>query len=151
MSAEMKTSAQIMTRVTAIGAVVDGSLGLFKIVIGLISQSHALVADGIHSLSDLGTDVLVILAAKWSQEEPDADHPYGHDRIETLATLILGSILLAVAGGILYDSIQRFLDDAIIINLGVSAFVVTVASIVSKEAMYHFTSHYARNLTRNCF
>jgi cation diffusion facilitator family transporter len=146
MSAERKTGAQIMTRVTAIGAVVDGSLGVFKIVIGLISQSHALVADGVHSLSDLGTDVLVILAAKWSHEKPDANHPYGHDRIETLATLILGSVLLTVAGGILYDSTKRFLEDVIIINLGASAFIVTFASIVSKEAMYHFTSHYAKKL-----
>mgnify|MGYP000461274630 CR=1 FL=1 len=67
MSVESKTNAQVMTRVTVIGAVVDGLLGLSKIGVGFVSQSHALVADGVHSLSDLGTDVLVILAAKWSQ------------------------------------------------------------------------------------
>jgi cation diffusion facilitator family transporter len=143
---EMQRNAQVMTRVTVIGAVFDALLGLFKIAIGWISQSHALVADGVHSLSDLGTDVLVILAAKWSNEEPDADHPYGHDRIETIATLILGSVLLAVAGGILYDSVQRLFEPSVEVNLGVAAFVVTIASIVSKEAIYHYTLHYAKKL-----
>ena len=146
MATKMQTNAQVMTRVTVIGAIVDGLLGLFKIAVGFVSQSHALVADGVHSLSDLGTDVLVILAAKWSNEEPDANHPYGHDRIETLATLVLGSVLLAVAGGILYDSVQRLLDPDVAIQLGMAAFVVTVASIVSKEAIYHYTLHYAKKL-----
>ena len=146
MASEMQINAQVMTRVTVVGAIVDGVLGVFKIAVGFLSQSHALVADGVHSLSDLGTDVLVILAAKWSNEEPDASHPYGHDRIETLATLVLGSVLLAVAGGILYDSVQRLLDPGVAIHLGVAAFVVTVASIVSKEAIYHYTLHYAKKL-----
>ena len=142
----MQTNGQVMTRVTLIGAVVDGLLGLFKITIGLISHSHALVADGVHSLSDLGTDVLVILAARWSSEGPDDEHPYGHNRIETLATLVLGSALLAVAGGILYDSVRRVFDPSIVVDLGIAAFIVTVASIVSKEAIYHYTRHYAKKL-----
>ena len=146
MSAKVETNAQVMTRVTLIGAFVDGLLGLFKIGVGFMSQSHALVADGVHSLSDLGTDVLVILAARWSNEEPDANHPYGHDRIETLATLILGSILLAVAGGILYDSVQRLFDGAVSIHLGGAAFAVIIASIGFKEAIYHYTLHYATKL-----
>ena len=146
MVTEARTNAQVMTRVTFIGAILDGVLGLFKIIIGLMSQSHALVADGVHSLSDLGTDVLVILAAKWSNEEPDANHPYGHDRIETIATLILGSILLAVAGGILYDSLQRVFDPSIKVDLGVAAFMITIASIVSKETIYHYTARYAKKL-----
>ena len=83
-------------------------------------------------------------------EEPDADHPYGHDRIETLATLILGVSCWRWR----VESIRQhptIHDDAIIINLGVSAFVVTVASIVSKEAMYHFTSYYAKKLNSKFF
>ena len=142
----METNAQVMTRVTLIGAFVDGLLGLLKIGVGLLSQSHALVADGVHSLSDLGTDVLVIFAARWSNEEPDANHPYGHHRIETLATLILGSVLLAVAGGILYDSVQRLFDGLVSIQLGGAAFAVIIASIVFKEAIYHYTRHYANKL-----
>tara|TARA_B100001093_G_scaffold238799_1_gene228769 strand:+ start:24 stop:383 length:360 start_codon:yes stop_codon:yes gene_type:complete len=84
-----------MVRVIAIGAVVDGLLGVFKIMTGAISQSHALVADGVHSPLELGADLLVTLAAKWGHEQPYVDHTHGHDQIESLATLILGSILLS--------------------------------------------------------
>src|SRR5210317_1917291 len=135
MSVELKTNAQLMTRVTVIGAVVDGLLGLLKIGVGFVSQSHALVADGVHSLSDLGTDVLVIFAAKWSNEEPDANHPYGHDRIETLATLILGSVLLADAWGSFYDSLARFFDPSVAVELGIGAFAGPGGSVVFKEAI----------------
>ena len=85
-------------------------------------------------------------SARWSNEEPDANHPYGHDRIETIATLVLGSILLAVAGGILYDSLQRVVDPSIAVDLGVAAFAITIASIVSKEAIYRYTVYYAKKL-----
>ena len=137
---------QLMTRVTVIGAVVDGLLGASKITIGWLAQSHALVADGVHSLSDLGTDILVVLAAKWSREEPDANHPYGHDRIETLATLGLGVVLLVVAGGLLFDGVQRVFDDTVEVVLGPLAFAVAIASILAKEGLFHYTLHYAKQL-----
>ena len=137
---------QLMTRVTVIGAVVDGLLGASKITVGLLAQSHALVADGVHSLSDLGTDILVVLAAKWSREEPDANHPYGHDRIETLATLGLGVVLLVVAGGLLFDGVQRVFDDTVEVVLGPLAFAVAIASILAKEGLFHYTLHYAKQL-----
>jgi len=138
--------ARIMTRVTVIGAVVDACLGLGKIAIGWLSQSAALIADGVHSLSDLGTDVLVVLAARWSQEAPDANHPYGHERIETLATLTLGGVLLVVAGGILLDSLQRLLSSDVLVVAGTAAFVITVISIVAKEVIFRYTLHYAKLL-----
>ena len=146
MATEARTNAQVMTRVTFVGAILDGLMGVFNIATGLVSQSHALIADGVHSLSDLGTDALVILAARWSNEEPDANHPYGHDRIGTIATLVLGSILLAVAGGILYDISQRVVDPSITVNLGLAAFVITIVSIASKEAICRYTVHYAKKL-----
>ncbi len=137
---------QLMTRVTVIGAVVDGLLGASKIAVGWVANSHALVADGVHSLSDLGTDILVVLAAKWSREEPDANHPYGHDRIETLATLALGVVLLVVAGGILFDGVQRLFDETAEVILGPLAFAVAIASILAKEGLFHYTLHYAKQL-----
>lgn len=138
--------AKTMTRVTVIGAVFDALLGVAKLVVGWLSQSHALIADGIHSLSDLGTDVLVVLAARWSQEGPDANHPYGHERIETLATLGLGGALLVVAGGILLDSVQRVFSADASVVAGTAAFVVTLASIVIKEGLFRYTLHYAKEL-----
>ena len=141
--------AQLMTRVTVIGAVVDAVLGIAKITAGVLAQSHALIADGVHSLSDLGTDILVVLAAKWSREAPDANHPYGHDRIETFATLALGAVLLVVAGGILWDGVQRLLTGALEVSVGPLAFAVVLGSILAKEGLFHYTLHYARQLNSN--
>jgi cation diffusion facilitator family transporter len=138
--------ANTMTRVTVVGAIVDALLGVGKIAIGWLAQSSALIADGVHSLSDLGTDVLVVLAARWSQEAPDANHPYGHERIETLATLGLGGVLLVVAGGILLDSVQRLLAGDAMVVAGTAAFVITILSIVAKEGLFRYTLHYAKLL-----
>lgn len=139
-------AAQTITRVTLIGALADACLGIGKMVVGVVAGSSALVADGIHSLSDLGTDVLVVLAARWSREEPDANHPYGHERIETLATLALGAVLLVVAGGILLDSVQRLVAGDQEIAVGTAAFVITVISVVVKEGLFHYTLHHAKQL-----
>ncbi|HBX26383.1 MAG TPA: hypothetical protein DEF72_03010 [Gammaproteobacteria bacterium] len=121
MSAETKTSAQIMTRVITIGAVVDGSLGVYKIVIGLTNQSHAQVADGVHSLSDLNTDVLVILAAKYSLMQTFLTDTTGFTR---LRHLFLRRILLAK--GIYENYTIRFLEHAIIFDLRVFRFSATL-------------------------
>ncbi len=87
-------------RVTLVGSAVDLMLGVIKITGGWLSHSHALIADGVHSLSDLGTDVLVLYAAKHAHAEADEDHPYGHARIETAATVGLGVALVFVSIGI---------------------------------------------------
>ena len=81
-------------KVTLVGSVIDLLLGLSKISVGFISHSQALVADGIHSLSDLATDFMVLYAAKHASREADEEHPYGHGRIETIATVALGIALI---------------------------------------------------------
>jgi len=90
-------------RVTLVGALVNIVLSIVKIFAGLLGSSHALIADGIHSLSDLATDVVVLVASKHGAKDADEEHPYGHGRIETLATVVLGIILILVAFGIGYD------------------------------------------------
>ncbi|MGA1207223.1 MAG: cation diffusion facilitator family transporter [Litorivicinaceae bacterium] len=139
-------ASRVMTRVTLVGAMIDALLGVGKIALGWVTQSHALVADGVHSLSDLGTDALVLLAARVSHEAPDAEHPYGHARFETLATLILGSVLLLVAGGILWDGIERALQESLVIKLNHWAFAVVLVSIAAKEAIYWYTLRAARQI-----
>ena len=79
----------VIRRVTLVGAGVDLVLALAKVGGGLAAQSQSLIADGVHSVSDLVTDLLVLLAAKLARGKPDADHPYGHERIETAATVAL--------------------------------------------------------------
>jgi len=133
-------------KVTLIGSVIDTLLGIAKIVVGVTSHSQALVADGIHSFSDLLTDFLVLFAAKQSHREADAEHPYGHGRIETVATVALGVTLLAVAAGISYDAVRRLLDPFLLLHPGLLALFVAAISVVSKEAIYHYTVHAARRM-----
>jgi len=136
-------------KVTLIGSLVDLLLGIAKILVGWLAHSQALVADGIHSLSDLATDVIVLYAAKHSHREADEDHPYGHGRIETLATVGLGVTLVLIAFGIAYDAVRRMNAPELLMHPGVIALVVAIVSVVSKEGIYHYTMQAARRLRSN--
>ena len=133
-------------KVTLIGSAVDFLLGITKITVGGLVHSQALVADGIHSLSDLATDFIVLYAAKHSHKVADEDHPYGHGRIETLATVVLGTILIIIAMGIAYDAILRLNSPSTLLAPGFLALVVAVISIISKEWVYRYTMAAARLL-----
>ena len=127
---------EIAVRVTLVGAFWDALLGLAKIVAGYFSQSQALIADGIHSLSDLVTDVFVYFASANSRQGPDENHPYGHLRFETLTTVFLGIVLIVVALGIAYESITSTASQAQFTWYGLAALIAT---IVIKEAIFHYT------------
>ncbi|THB64912.1 MAG: cation transporter [Gammaproteobacteria bacterium] len=131
------TSAKI--RVTIAGAIINVILSIAKVIVGMVSHSHALLIDGIHSLSDLAGDVLVVVVSRISSQKPDSKHPYGHQRFETLGTIILGSLLLTVAGAIIYDSILRFFSSAENIIPAWPALLVAALSILGKEVLYHYT------------
>jgi cation diffusion facilitator family transporter len=133
-------------RVTLVGSAVDLLLGVTKIIVGWWAHSQALVADGIHSLSDLATDVAVLYAAKHSHREADDNHPYGHGRIETLATVGLGFTLVVVAFGIAYDAVRRMNAPDLLVEPGVLALGVAIVSVISKEGIYHYTVQAARKL-----
>lgn len=135
-------------KVTLIGSFFDLALGVAKIIIGWIAHSQALIADGIHSLSDLATDIMVIWAAKHAHTDPDEEHPYGHGRIETVATVGLGLALMAVAVGIAYEAVQRMFIPTDVVP-GVWALVVAFLSVVIKEAIYHYTMWAARKYRSN--
>jgi cation diffusion facilitator family transporter len=94
-------------KVTWIGAVTNLVLALVKGVFGIFAHSQALVADALHSLSDLLTDALVLVAVRMGAQEADADHPYGHGRFETLATVLLGLILIGAGLGIAINAAVR--------------------------------------------
>ncbi len=131
-------------RVTLIGAIVDVTLGIAKIMMGLFAHSQALVADGIHSLSDLATDVLVLYAAKHASREADEEHPYGHGRMETVATVALGISLIVIGLGISGNAIRRLMYPDMLLHPGAWALAIAAVSIVSKEAIYHYTMRVAR-------
>jgi cation diffusion facilitator family transporter len=133
-------------KVTLIGSVIDLLLGVVKIIVGVGASSQALIADGIHSLSDLATDFLVLFAAKHSHRQADDEHPYGHGRIETVATVILGVSLVIVALGISYDAVRRLLAPELLLHPGWMALVIAILSVVSKEIIYQYTARAARRL-----
>ena len=135
-----------MRRVTLLGAALDLLLGGAKIFGGLWTHSQSLVADGVHSLSDLATDVLVLYAAKHAHVPPDAEHPYGHARIETAASAVLGTVLVLIAAGIAVHAVESFLDPEPLSVPKAAALGFALFSVLSKEAMYHYTIRYAKRL-----
>jgi len=131
---------------TVIAAWLDGVLALAKTVVGVLVGSAALVADGIHSLSDLITDGFVLAATHYGRQRPDTDHHYGHGRIETLATLLLGSVLIFVAGGIAWSSMLRLYSGAEMPPPGLWAIALVVVAMISKEVLFHYTMRVARRV-----
>jgi len=130
--------AQASQNITIIGAIIDLALGVFKIIAGMLGNSGALIADGIHSFSDLLSDGVVLYAAKHSSEEADDEHPYGHERFETIATLGIAIILAIIGAGIIYDALERLFNPS---ELSHNTLLLSVAalSIFSKEALYWYT------------
>ncbi|QFU01911.1 Ferrous-iron efflux pump FieF [Halomonas sp. THAF5a] len=133
-------------RVTLIGAVIDFAVGVAKLIAGFLVGSAALVADAIHSFSDILTDLFVVAATHFGRQEPDSDHPYGHGRIETLATLWLGSVLIFVAGGIAWASIGRLLEGEPIPAPGAWAIGIAGIALLAKEWIFRYTMRVARRV-----
>ena len=134
----------IIRRVTLVGAGVDLVLALAKIGGGFAAQSQSLVADGVHSLSDLVTDLLVLMAAKLARAKPDADHPYGHERIETAATVGLGAVLILIGAGIAFDALWRLFHPEELQIPAWWAMAIAAVSVAFKEGVYHYTIRAAR-------
>ena len=131
-----------VTFVTLVGPVVNIILTVFKIFAGVLGRSTAMIADGIHSLSDLLSDIVVIVFVKISAKGRDKDHDYGHGKFETFATLIISLMLIVVAvnlmsGGI--NKIRQILDGGEVSSPGMIALWAAVASIVLKEILYRYT------------
>lgn len=126
-------------KVTLIGSAIDLVLAVAKILVGYIGQSQALIADGIHSFSDLLTDFMVLFAFRHSNRDADEDHPYGHGRIETVMTVALGLGLIMVSIGIAWDALRRLFEPDLLLQPEWTVLVIAGLSILSKEAIYHYT------------
>lgn len=140
---------RIIRNVTVVGSVVDALLALGKLTGGIAAQSQALIADGIHSVSDLATDFLVILAARHSSHEADSEHPYGHGRIQAIATALLAVSLAVIALGIAWDALSRLRGLGELMAPGWLAVAVAAISVVAKEAVYQYTIRVSRKLESN--
>ncbi|CAD6556993.1 cation diffusion facilitator family transporter [Paraburkholderia metrosideri] len=114
------------------------ALMMLQIIIGTFAHSQALIADGVHSLADLISDFVVLIANRHSGAKPDADHNYGHSRYETVASLFLGALLIAVGVGMLWRAGARLANLQSIPAVHLSALVVAVLVLVSKESLFRY-------------
>lgn len=129
-------------RVTLVGFAVNFVLSLAKLAAGVFGRSGAMVADAVHSFSDLATDIVVIVFARISAKPRDDGHDYGHGKYETLATILISMALGVVGVGILVNSIgavRSVLDGGVLPRPGLVALVAAVLSIAAKEILYRYT------------
>ena len=132
--------------VTVVAAVVNSVLAATQIFTGWLFQSQALIADGVHTLSDLVSDGVVLFAASKASASPDRDHPYGHGRIETLATIIVGLLLALAALSIAWAAGQRLLAWETLVGPAPAALAFALITIVAKEGLYQYTVRVARRI-----
>ncbi len=144
MAANAKNDAVVrqVRSVTYLGMVVNVALSVIKVAVGLVFSSLSLVADGVHSLSDLVTDLAVLLGLHLGAREPDETHPYGHGRLETFSAVVVAIILIVVGGAMIYEATLAIArNEAVVPHWPVLA--VAVLSIAAKEALYRVTKRAA--------
>jgi cation diffusion facilitator family transporter len=135
---------KLKTRASYVGAAINVFQTLIKIGFGILGQSAALIADGIHSLSDLLSDMLVIIAVRLGSREADHEHPYGHRRFETIATVILGVGLIAVGGAIAWSVMERMANPEYLPVPNELSLAIAAVSILVNEWLYHYTKRIAK-------
>ena len=129
-------------KVTLLGSFVNMLLVVIKFIFGILGCSAAMIADAVHSMSDLITDVIVVIFVKLSNKPQDEDHDYGHGKYETLATSLVGMALLFVGVMILYsgaENIYRAISGEVLRQPGLVALFAAIISVVLKEWAYRFT------------
>ncbi len=131
--------------VTIVGALVNIFLIILKGLAGFFGHSQALIADAIHSISDLFTDVVVLLGLRYGRRAPDAEHHFGHARIETMASTIVGMALIGTAIYIGKDAALNIYRHAEYHPKGMAVVAAAIA-VALKEALYHFTVHVGRRI-----
>lgn len=134
---------RVTKKVTLVGALINAVLSALQIIFGIIGQSQALLADGIHTLSDLSSDFIVLVATGQSSREADDEHPYGHGRIETLASLLLGIILAGIGISLTVRGTMSIFETDKPDPETITVFFAILA-IVSKEFLYRYTIKAAR-------
>ena len=130
---------------TLCGLIANLGLSALKLTVGILGSSQAVVADGVHSLSDITTDIAVLWGVRYWSAPPDPDHPYGHRRIETVISAGIGLLLGAVGVGIAYQAL-RTVRRPDVEAPALIALAGAVVSIVGKEALYRWTAAVGRRV-----
>lgn len=142
-AAERETAA---SRSTWVSVAVNLSLTTVQIVAGVLTKSQGLIADGIHSLSDLVADFVVLFASHHGKKDADDDHPYGHQRFETAASLVLGALLLAVGGGLLWSAFRKLEQPETVTAVHASALWVVGVALIAKEGLFRYMLRVAKQV-----
>lgn len=144
---------KIIRQVTSVGIAGNIILVIFKLYAGIAGKSEAMVSDAVHSLSDVFATLVAFIGVRISRKAPDSAHPYGHDRFECLASMLLGTILLCTGIGIGISGMQTILAGSYdsIEPPAFIALAAAIVSIVTKEGMYWYTRYYAKKINSSAF
>lgn len=134
------------SRSTWVSVGVNLVLTLTQIVVGVVAKSQGLIADGIHSLSDLVADFVVLFASYHSKKDADTDHPYGHQRFETAASLVLGALLLAVGIGMLWSAAHKLEAPETVQTVHILALWVAAGALIAKELLFRYMLSVAKRV-----
>ncbi len=134
------------SRSTWVSVFVNLILTIAQVAVGVLAKSQGLIADGIHSLSDLVADFVVLLASHQSKKDADADHPYGHQRFETAASLVLGLLLLAVGVGMLWSAARKLEAPETVATVHIVALWVAGGALISKELLFRYMLSVAKRV-----
>ena len=126
------------SRCTWVSVGVNIVLTAIQIVVGVLAKSQGLIADGIHTLSDLVADFVVLFAGHHSKKDADEDHPYGHQRFETAASLVLGALLLGVGAGMLWSAAHKLEVPSAVPTVHIAALWVAGGALVAKELLFRY-------------
>ena len=136
---------KIAMKVSIISIIANVVLAAFKLVAGILAHSSAMLSDAIHSASDVFSTFVVMIGIKIASKEPDEEHPYGHERMECVAAIILATILCITGLGIGKNALKFITGNSSEVSVpGMLALVAAIVSIIVKEAMFWYTRHYAK-------
>ena len=147
---QQKSDLHIIYRTSITTLIGNLLLAIIKLIAGILGYSRALISDAIHSLSDVFSTLIVVIGATIAKKDADKDHPYGHEKFESVASIILAMILFFTAGLLGYHGvlslIRFFAGSLVILRPTVLALVVAIVSIAIKEGMFWYTKHYAKKV-----
>ena len=142
---------KIVKRMSQVGIWGNIFLAAFKLIAGILGKSGAMISDAVHSLSDVFATIVAYFGVLISRQPEDEDHPYGHERLECVASLILGIILAGTGIGIGYSGIQKIISNEELSVPTILPLIAAIVSIVVKEGMFWYTMHYAKEMNSSAF
>lgn len=147
-TAPARSDEQTAMRVSAASMAANAVLSVCKLLAGIVAHSGAMISDAVHSASDVFSTIVVMIGVHLAAKKSDRDHPYGHERMECVAAIVLAVVLAITGGGIGYEGVRKIAGghyEALAIP-GLAALIAAIVSIIVKEAMFWYTRYYAKKI-----